>query len=133
MVVSDRWRTFFRECLVGDYRKLRVWEAADRVTLAVYRETQSFPAAEQFGLRSQMRHAAVSVPSNIAEGCGRNTAPRLRQFVRVALGSANELAYQIALAGRLGFLTVEVVARLETEVVDVKRMLAGLLHGTGSR
>jgi four helix bundle protein len=117
---------------VGDYKKLRVWEAADRVVLLVYRATQGFPSAEQFGLRSQMRRASVSVPSNIAEGCGRNTGPQLRQFVRVALGSANELEYQVGLAGRLGLLETGVVAQLEGDIAHVKRMLAGLLHGTGS-
>ena len=118
---------------MGDYKKLRVWEAADKLVLAVYRETGDFPTSEQFGLRSQIRRAAVSVPSNIAEGCGRNTAPQLRQFVRIALGSANELEYQLGLAARLGFLREDPAAALAAEINDVKRMLAGLLHGTGSR
>ena len=113
---------------MGDYRKLRVWEAADKVTLAIYQETQGCPPSEQCGLRSQMRRAAVSVPSNIAEGCGRNTLPQLRQFARIALGSANELEYQIGLAGRLGFLAPEAAAQLAAEIGEVKRMLAGLLH-----
>ena len=128
MVARDCQRTFLRMAGVGDYRKLRVWEAADKVTLAVYQETQGFPTSEQFGLRSQMRRAAVSVPSNIAEWCGRNTLPQLRQFARIALGSANELEYQIGLAGRLGFLVPQVADRLAGEVGEVKRMLAGLLH-----
>lgn len=118
---------------MGDYKKLRVWVAADCVVLRTYQATQRFPAAEQFGLRSQMRRAAVSIPSNIAEGCGRNTGPQLRQFVRVALGSANELEYQVGLAGRLGFVTAEAVSQLEIDISDVKRMLAGLLNGTGRR
>jgi four helix bundle protein len=118
---------------VGDYKKLRVWSAADQVVLKTYQVTQGFPISEQFGLRAQMRRAAVSIPSNIAEGCGRNTRPQLRQFVRVALGSANELEYQVGLAGRLGFLAAEVVAPLEGEMADVKRMLAGLLNSGDPR
>ena len=116
---------------MGDYRKLRAWVAADAVVLRIYQLTKDFPSTELFGLRSQMRRAAVSIPSNIAEGCGRNTRPQLRQFVRVALGSANELEYQVSLAGRLGFVPKEHADALETEIVDVKRMLAGLLRSTG--
>lgn len=118
---------------MGDYKKLRVWAAADQVVLKVYQATHSFPNAELFGLRSQMRRAAVSIPSNIAEGCGRNTRPQLRQFVRIALGSANELEYQIGLAGRLGFMPEDGVNHLESQLADVKRMLAGLLNSGGSR
>ena len=113
---------------MGDYKKLRVWEAADRLVVAVYKETQGFPVAEHFGLRSQLRRAAVSVPSNIAEGCGRNTLPQLRQYTRFALGSANEVEYQLGLAGRLGFLEVAIADRLVAETGEVKKMLAGLLH-----
>lgn len=118
---------------MGDYRKLRVWQAADRLALEVYRETENFPRSELLGLRSQIRRAAVSVPSNIAEGCGRNTGPQLKQFVRIALGSASELEYQLGLAKRLGFLPEASATMLATEIDDVKRMLAGLLHGTGRR
>lgn len=114
---------------MGDYKKLRVWEAADRLVLAIYQETARFPASEHFGLRSQVRRAAVSVPSNIAEGCGRNTLPQLRQFTRFALGSANEVEYQLGLAARLGFLGGPVAERLVAETAEVKRMLAGLLRG----
>lgn len=116
---------------MGDYRKLRAWVSADAVVLKIYQHTKDFPSTELFGLRSQMRRAAVSIPSNIAEGCGRNTRPQFRQFVRVALGSSNELEYQVGLAGRLGFLSTEHAAILEAEIGDVKRMLAGLLHSTG--
>ena len=116
---------------MGDYKKLRVWEAADRLVLAIYKETAAFPTPEHFGLRSQLRRAAVSVPSNIAEGCGRNTLPQLRQFARFALGSANEVEYQLGLAARLGFLDGAAAERLVAETLEVKRMLAGLLHSKG--
>lgn len=116
---------------MGDYKKLRVWEAADSLVVAVYRETGRFPTSEHFGLRSQLRRAAVSIPSNIAEGCGRNTLPQLRQFVRFALGSASEVEYQLGLAGRLGFLDPAVADALVAETGEVKKMLAGLLHTRG--
>lgn len=116
---------------MGDYRKLRVWEAADALVVAIYRETARFPTTEQFGLRSQLRRAAVSIPSNIAEGCGRNTLPQLRQFTQIALGSASEVEYQLGLAGRLGFLQAAIADRLVAETGEVKKMLAGLLHTKG--
>jgi four helix bundle protein len=116
---------------MGDYHKLKVWQASDELAIAIYRETQGFPDSERFGLRSQMRRAAVSIPSNVAEGCGRNTEPQLRQFVRIALGSANELEYQVQLASRLGFIGSEVAARVCRDIGEIKRMLAGLLKATG--
>jgi four helix bundle protein len=116
---------------VGDYRKLRAWVAADGLAVAVYRETGKFPPSEHFGLRSQLRRAVVSIPSNIAEGCGRNTLPQLRQFTRFALGSASEVEYQLGLAGRLGFLEPSIADSLVAETGEVKKMLAGLLHTRG--
>src|SRR5690348_3363574 len=89
---------------MGDFRKLKAWEKADEFVLEVYRATENFPVSERYGLRSQIRRAAVSVPSNLAEGAGRGTDPQFVQFVRNALGSANEVEYQLSLAQRLGFL-----------------------------
>lgn len=83
---------------MGDFKKLAVWEKAHRLTLAVYRASGSFPKDELYGLMSQIRRAAASIPTNIAEGSGRGGDRELVRFLHIALGSANELEYQLLLA-----------------------------------
>lgn len=117
-----------------DFRNLAVWEKAHGLAMAVYRETANFPAAERYGLVRQLRRAAVSVPANIAEGCGRRGDRELARFLEVAMGSASELEYEILLARDLGMLGTAAHADLERRVVEVKRMLAafiGKLRGDG--
>ncbi|HUU68161.1 MAG TPA: four helix bundle protein [Planctomycetota bacterium] len=87
-----------------DYRKLHVFDTADQLALLVYRETDSFPKREVFGLTAQMRRGAVSVPSNIVEGCARESVADYLHFLTIAYGSAKELEYQVSLAERLGYL-----------------------------
>jgi four helix bundle protein len=112
---------------VGDYEKLQVWRVADEVAVKIYVATRTFPADERFGITSQLRRAAVSVPSNIAEGCGRNSNGDLRQFLRVALGSANEVDYQLGLSCRLGYLDRSTATTLRHEVTRVRQMLGKML------
>ena len=88
-----------------DHTKLRAFELADELALLVYRLTREFPSDERFGLTSQMRRGAVSVPSNIVEGCARQSQADYLRFLTTAYASARELAYQASLAGRLGYLT----------------------------
>jgi four helix bundle protein len=95
-----------------DYRKLKVWRKAHELALAVYEVTARFPRVEIYGLTSQMRRAASSVPSNIVEGCGRGTNAELMRFLYIALGSANEIEYQLLFARDLGFLPPEAHDRL---------------------
>lgn len=116
---------------MGDYKKLKVWIKADQFAVQIYQATESFPAAERFGLRSQIRRAAVSVPSNLAEGAGRGTDPQFRQFTRNALGSANEVEYQVTLAARLGFMPPETATELSARANELRRMLAALLRNSG--
>jgi len=111
-----------------DFRKLKVWEKAHAFVLLLYKETQTFPAAEQYGVTSQLRRAAVSIPSNIAEGCGRNTDAELRRFCEIAMGSASEVEYQIFLCQELGFLTQERYDGLYTSLLDCKRMLNSFIQ-----
>ena len=88
-----------------NHRTLMAFKVADELALAVYGCTGTFPKSEQFGLVSQMRRAAVSVPSNLAEGCSRHSEAKFVHYLHIALGSARELEYQASLAQRLGFLS----------------------------
>jgi len=106
-----------------DYRTLKVWEKAHSLVLSLYAATRSFPRDELYGLTSQIRRCAASVPANIAEGCGRAGIPELTHFCRVAMGSASELEYHLLLSRDLGFLPEADYQRLSSEVGEVKRML----------
>jgi four helix bundle protein len=86
-----------------DFRELKVWEKAHRLTLSVYSATKAFPKDELYGLTSQVRRAASSVPANLAEGCGRETDAEFVRFCQVAFGSANELEYHLLLSKDLGY------------------------------
>ena len=110
---------------VQDSRKLTVWQRSHQFTLKVYTLTKTFPREESLALTSQMRRAASSIPSNIAEGCGRGGAGELARFVQIASGSASELEYQLLLALDLGYLSPEVHKDAEREITEIKRMLTG--------
>ncbi len=117
---------------IRHYRDLRVWHKAIAVAKSVHVVTSSFPADERFGLISQMRRAAVSVPSNIAEGKARQHDSEFRQYLYIALGSLAELDTQLVLAGEFGYLADDTRGRLHDEVVEVRRMLHGLIGSLGS-
>jgi four helix bundle protein len=110
-----------------DFRQLQVWEKSHLLALAVYKATKEFPKEELYGLTSQIRRSSMSVPTNIAEGCGRGTDPDFARFLQIAMGSASETEYQLILARDLGFLPNEIYKKLHTNVEEVKRMLASLI------
>jgi four helix bundle protein len=89
-----------------DYKKLMVWEKAHQLTLSVYEATKGFPKDELYGLTTQIRRACVSIPANIAEGCGRDGDAELARFFQISMGSSSELEYHLLLAHDLGFLTI---------------------------
>jgi len=109
-----------------DFRKLVVWRKSHDLALGIYRCSQSFPADERFGLTSQLRRSATSIPSNIAEGCGRGGDADFGRFIRIAIGSANELEYQLLLAHDLTYLDGASYAQLAGSCIEVRRMLAAL-------
>ena len=97
---------------IRDYRDLIVWKEAMEIAELVYSLTRAFPREEMYGMSSQMRRAAVSIPSNVAEGFGRAQRKSFVQFLRVAQGSLKELETQALLCGRIGFLSEEEIADL---------------------
>jgi four helix bundle protein len=110
-----------------DFRELLVWQKAHSLALAVYREIEIFPRREAYGLTSQIRRAAVSVPSNISEGCGRGGWPELINFCQIAFGSLSELEYQLILARDLRYLSPGAFEELSSSTAEAKRMLASFL------
>ena len=111
-----------------DFHRLDVWQKAHKATLSVYKATGCFPATETYGLTSQIRRAAASIPSNISEGCGRTGDPELGRFLQIAMGSASELEYQLLLARDLGYLKNENYNSLNEQVIEVRKMLNALIQ-----
>jgi len=110
-----------------DFRNLAVWEKAHALALKVYESTESFPGEEVYGLTSQIRRACVSIPTNIAEGCGRGSDRDLARFLVIAMGSASELEYLLLLSAELDILKKYAFEALSKDVVEVKRMLVSLI------
>jgi four helix bundle protein len=111
-----------------DFRQLQVWEKAHQLALAIYKITKEFPKEELYGLTSQIRRASMSIPTNIAEGCGKYTDADFARFLQIAMGSASETEYQLLLSHDLGFLNTERYSVLNADITEVKRMLASLLR-----
>ena len=111
-----------------DFRKLKVWQKAHPSTLGTYKATATFPKIEIYGITSQTRRSAVSIPANIAEGCGRNGEAEFARFLQIAMGSASELEYHLLLAHDLNLLKTPEYQKLATEVIDVKRMLTSFIQ-----
>ena len=111
-----------------DFRELKVWQKAHRLTLDIYRATSTFPKDELYGLTSQVRRSCVSIPANLAEGCGRRGDAELARFVQIAMGSASEVEYHLLLAHDLGLLDSSGHGKLARQVTEVKRMLASFIQ-----
>ncbi len=116
-----------------DHRKLKAFELADSLAVKVYQATSRLPREELFGLTSQMRRAAVSVAANIVEGCARESIKEYVQFLDRAFGSLRELGYFIDLAHRLGFLSRDSAAALNTRYDECARTLTGLIRSLRAR
>jgi four helix bundle protein len=111
---------------VQDFTRLHVWLRADALARSVYEAADRLPTDERFGLTRQMKRAATSIPSSIAEGAGRESPREFARFLAIASGSASELESQLLFAAAQGFLTSAVAARLRGECIAVRRMLASL-------
>lgn len=111
-----------------DFRQLKVWERAHQLALAMYKTSLRFPKEELYGLTAQIRRASMSIPTNIAEGCGRNTDAEFAHFIQIAMGSACETEYQLLLCRDQGFVVQQDYEQLQVTVEEVKRMMSGLLR-----
>jgi len=110
-----------------DFRELKVWEKPHRLALSVYRATAAFPTEEKYALTHQIRRAATSIPTNIAEGCGRGGEKELARFLQISMGSASELEYHLLLCKDLGLLDTSLHHDLEKQTTEVKRMLTSFI------
>ncbi len=111
-----------------DFKTLKVWSKAHCFSLHVYQATQHFPKYERFGLTVQLRRSAVSIPSNIAEGCGRIGEKEFARFLGIALGSASEAEYQLLLSHDLKYLQTNYYQYLACQIDEIKRMLISLIR-----
>jgi len=106
-----------------EFKKLQIWQRSHKLVLDVYKTTKDFPSSELYGLTNQIRRAAVSIPSNIAEGCGKEGQAEFARYLRIAMGSANELEYQLILSHDLQYIETQEFEDLIDEVNQLKRML----------
>jgi four helix bundle protein len=110
-----------------DFKKLKIWQRSHQLALDIYRASKIFPAEEIYGLTRQMRNASTSIPTNIAEGCGRGSEAELARFCQIAMGSASELEYHLLLAKDLGLIKESKFDLLNQEVIEVKMMLTAFI------
>ncbi len=111
-----------------NFKDLILWQEAHQLTLKVYGVSKSFPKEEVFGLTSQIRRSASSIPCNIAEGCGRYTSKDFANFLQIALGSANETDYLLLLAKDLNYLSENDFINLQEKINKIRAMNINLLE-----
>lgn len=118
---------------VKNFRELKVWQKSIDMVVDVYGALRQYPGEEKFNLVSQMQRAAVSIPSNIAEGCSRESSPAFKQFLSIALGSAYELETQLIISNKLNYLQEESYSVLHSKLVEVQKMTTGLMNSLESK
>ena len=106
-----------------DFQKLAIWQRSHQLTLRIYKITREFPKEELYGIISQIRRSSSSVPTNIAEGCGRNSLPELKRFLIISSGSASELHYQLILGRDLNYISAHLFQELEEDLIQIKKMI----------
>lgn len=108
-----------------DFKKLQVWQKSHLLTLEIYKTTSLFPKDELYGLVSQMRRSSSSIPTNIAEGCGRESNIDFNRFLTIAKGSASELEYQLLLAKDLNYIDSVAFLSLNEKINEIRKMIYG--------
>lgn len=108
-----------------DFKKLKVWQLSKDLAVNFYKLSKGFPKEEMFGLTSQLKRCAVSIPSNISEGCGRGTDAQLSHFLNIAQGSAAEMETQLIIAFEVGVLKKESYIQINSDLLEVQKMING--------
>ena len=116
------------EFSLQDYKNIKVWQKSYKLVLSVYKLTEEFPNHELYALTSQLRRAAASIPTNIAEGCGRNTDKDFARFLDIASGSASETDYHLLLSKDLKFIDAEHYKSLYEQLTEIRKMLSSLIR-----
>src|SRR4030042_720934 len=111
-----------------DHTKLRAFELADEIAILIYQVTKGFPKDEIYGLTAQMRRSGVSVPSNIVEGCARESQVEYLRFLEIAFGSLRELHYQFTLVSRLGYIRESEISEYKLKLVETEKVLGALIR-----
>lgn len=111
-----------------DFRRLKVWEKSHALTLAIYKATLSFPKQELYALTNQIQRAAVSIPTNIAEGCGKDSDAELGRYFKIAMGSSSELEYLLLLAHDLEYLPDDGYQNLQSNLIEIRKMLNAFIQ-----
>lgn len=110
-----------------DYKKYLVWQKSHQLTLDVYKLSAKYPREETFNLVSQIKRSSSSIPTNIAEGCGRKSDKDFSRFLYISFGSANELEYQMLLSKDLDFISAEDYEKIQLQTEEIKKMLSALI------
>lgn len=110
-----------------DFRSLKVWEKSHLISLEIYNLTKDFPKEEQFNLTSQLRRSITSIPTNLAEGCGRGSDKDFKRFVQIAMGSASESEYLLLLSKDLNYISDKEFDKLIFKIQEIKKMLSSLI------
>ena len=113
---------------MNNFRELKVWQKSIDLLIDIYNATSSFPEREKYNLIAQVQRSAVSIPRNIAEGCGRHSNPAFKQFLSVSLGSAYELETQLIISNKLNILEAESFNGLQSRLVEIQKMIYGLMN-----
>jgi four helix bundle protein len=132
-VTSDEWQMMSDEQKIRTHKDLVVWQKAIDVVVDIYRMTKSFPKEEVYGLVSQMRRAAVSIPANIAEGAARQSRKEFIQFIHIAMGSLAELETHLIISLRLMYDKENHTQEIRLKLDEIRRMLAGLVQHCKSK
>ena len=111
-----------------NFQELSIWQRSHQLTLKIYLLTRTFPNDELYGLTSQIRRSSASVPTNIAEGCGRNSDAELKRFLTIASGSISELEYQVLLSKDISYRPLNIYQELTTEIIEIRKMIYAFIQ-----